>query len=260
MKKSVREIKEELDSIQKVSHPSIELYEADERVGVRELVRKWKKNKLRDDLLQKQWNEMNTFEKSARESGYMRIAGVDEAGCGPLAGPVVAAAAILHPESRLTGLTDSKKLSQKKREYYYDWLKAEALDIGVGIVEADTIDKINIYEASKKAMKEAVARLKSKPDFLLIDALSLQVNVPQESIIKGDSKSVSIAAASCIAKVTRDQIMIDYARKYPKYGFEKHKGYGTKEHLAAIAAYGPLPIHRRSFAPVRASGPYKQGE
>ncbi|ALC81038.1 MULTISPECIES: ribonuclease HII [Bacillus] len=254
MKKSVREIKEELDSIQEASHPSIELFAADERISVRELVRKWKKNKLQDELLQKQWNEMNNYETSAKKSGYQKIAGVDEAGRGPLAGPVVAAAVILHPENRFLGLTDSKKLSQKKREYFYDLLKNEALDIGLGIVEAETIDKINIYEASKTAMKEALANLKQKPDFMLIDALSLEVNVPQESIIKGDSKSVSIAAASCIAKVTRDQIMMDYARKYPQYGFEKHKGYGTKEHLEAIAAYGALPIHRRSFAPVRNRG------
>lgn len=254
MKKSVREIKEELDRIQETSDPAIELYAADERVSVRELVRKWKKSKLQDELLLKQWNEMNAFELRARQNGYQRIAGVDEAGRGPLAGPVVAAAVILDPASMFIGLTDSKKLSQKKREYFFDWLKKEA-DIGVGIVEPESIDKINIYEASKTAMKLAVAKLKTKPDFLLIDALSLEVNVPQESIIKGDAKSVSIAAASCIAKVTRDQIMMDYAEKYPQYGFENHKGYGTKEHLEAIAAYGVLPIHRRSFAPVRIREP-----
>jgi ribonuclease HII len=193
---------------------------------------------------------MKSYERAAEEAGFQRIAGLDEAGRGPLAGPVVAAAVILPRKSRLIGLTDSKKLSQKKREYFFNCLKEKA-DIGVGVIEADIIDQINIYEASKRAMAMAVANLKEAPDFLLIDALSLNITISQESIIKGDSKSVSIAAASCIAKVTRDQIMLDYARKYPQYGFEKHKGYGTKEHLEAIAAHGVLPIHRRSFAPVR---------
>lgn len=149
-------------------------------------------------------------------------------------------------------MTDSKKLSKQKREDYYSYIMEEAVAVGVGICDSAVIDDVNIYEASKIAMVKAVQAPPTAPDYLLLDAMSLPLDTKQSSIIKGDAKSASIAAGACIAKVTRDRLMDEYAASYPMYGFEKHKGYGTKEHLEALAKYGPSPIHRRSFAPVQA--------
>ncbi len=192
------------------------------------------------------------FEKQAYEQGYRIVAGVDEAGRGPLAGPVVAAAAILDAGNPIAGLDDSKKLSPKKRDLLFDVLQNKAVALGVGIAGPDEIDRINILQASLLAMKRAVDDMAMQPDILLIDGLfKIPSDLPQEAITKGDSRSASIAAASIIAKVTRDRLMQTYHETYPEYGFAGHKGYPTKAHKAAIRQHGCCPIHRCSFKGVK---------
>lgn len=193
------------------------------------------------------------YEKKYYKQGYSFIAGVDEVGRGPLVGPVVAAAVILPKDYNLSGLTDSKKLSEKKREYFYDIIMKEAISVGIGIVDNTIIDEVNIYEATKMAMKEAISSLKTKPDVVLTDAMKLDINIPLEPIIKGDLKSISISAASVIAKVTRDRMMNDLDMKYPFYNFKNNKGYPTKDHVAAINKYGILKEHRKSYSPIKNS-------
>ena len=190
------------------------------------------------------------FEKEALAKGYKSVCGVDEAGRGPLAGPVCAAAVILPEGVIIDGVNDSKKLSEKKREEFYIKIKEQALGIGVGIVDEKRIDELNIYEATKVAMKEAIANCNIKPEHILIDAMPLECGIPTTSIIKGDLKSITISAASVIAKVTRDHMLYDLDKKYPMYDFKKNKGYPTKEHLEAIEKYGIINEHRKSYAPV----------
>jgi ribonuclease HII len=191
---------------------------------------------------------MNSFERRARQDGYKLVAGVDEAGRGPLAGPVVAAAVILAPDYENADINDSKQLTPKKRETLYHVIKRDALAIGVGVVEVPVIDTINILRASLMAMREAIADLSLCPDYLLIDGnKGVSLDIPQQVIVKGDSRSISIAAASIIAKVSRDKIMEMYHRQFPQYNFLKNKGYGTSEHLDAIQKHGSCKIHRRSF-------------
>lgn len=195
-----------------------------------------------------QYEQMSEYEKAAYAEGITAVAGVDEVGRGPLAGPVVTAAVILDPEKPVYGVNDSKKLSEKARARLKLEIEEKAIAISVGIVDVETIDRINILQATKLAMKKAVDGLPVKPQRLLIDAVHLEdVDIPQQSIIKGDANSVSIAAASIIAKETRDAMLREYDVLYPEYGFAKHKGYGTKAHMEAILQYGMLPIHRRSF-------------
>ena len=228
----------------------IKQYENDKRAGVISLVTAAKKKQLTYDNEKLRLLDMSKFETIYQDKGYINIAGIDEVGRGPVAGPVLSSAVILRPgiDLRLLGINDSKKLSEKKRNFFYDLIQSEAIAIGIGIVEPDIIDKINILEATKLSMKYAVENIKKKPDCLLIDAITLHdINIHQRPIIGGDTKSVSIAAASIIAKVTRDYIMEDYHKIYPNYNFLKNKGYGTKEHMQAIANYGLTPIHRRSF-------------
>jgi len=191
---------------------------------------------------------MDTYEKLAYQEGYRYIAGVDEAGRGPLAGPVVAAAVIFPREFKNKEINDSKKLSAAKRETLYDIIKNEAIAVGVGVVESDLIDQINILRASLQAMSEAVQELDTSPDYLLVDGLH-RVPLPtlQKPIVKGDSLSISIAAASIIAKVSRDRIMEMYHRQFPQYNFIRNKGYGTREHRIALKEFGMCKIHRRSF-------------
>ena len=176
------------------------------------------------------------------------ICGIDEAGRGPLAGPVVAAAAVLPKDCQILSLNDSKKLSEKKRDLLFDEIKEKAVTYGVGIVSPQVIDEINILQATYEAMRQAISQLKVTPEILLNDAVTIPgVDIMQVPIIKGDAKSVSIAAASILAKVTRDRMMAEYDQIYPEYGFAKHKGYGTAAHIAALKEYGPCPIHRRTF-------------
>lgn len=190
------------------------------------------------------------YERDLNKQGITLIAGVDEVGRGPLIGPVVAAAVILPQNFKLDGLTDSKKLSEKKREQFYEILKKEALAIGVGVISEKRIDEINIYEATKEAMKEAIHNLSITPEHILIDAMPLELEVPSTSIIKGDLLSISISAASVIAKVTRDHMLYDIDLEYPMYDLKNNKGYGTKKHLEAIQKYGITKYHRMSFKPV----------
>jgi len=191
---------------------------------------------------------MNTFEKIAYQEGYQFIAGIDEAGRGPLAGPVVAAAVIFPPDYVNAEINDSKQLSARKREELYEIIKNEAVAIGMGIVDADIIDRLNILRATLQAMREAVLELSTSPDFLLIDGLQcIPLLTPQKPLVKGDSRSISIAAASIIAKVSRDRIMEMYHRQFPQYNFLQNKGYGTKEHCSAIKQFGMCKIHRKSF-------------
>ena len=195
--------------------------------------------------------DLYTYEKELIKQGITLIGGIDEVGRGPLVGPVVAACVILPLNYQLEGLTDSKKLSEKKREQFYEILKKEALSIGVGIVSAEKIDEVNIYEATKLAMQDAIKNCALKPEYLLIDAMKLDTSIPSNSIIKGDSKSLSIAAASVIAKVTRDRMLIELDKKYPMYDFKHNKGYPTKKHLEAINQFGIIDLHRKSYAPVK---------
>jgi ribonuclease HII len=191
---------------------------------------------------------MDTFEKIAYQEGYQFIAGIDEAGRGPLAGPVVAAA-VMFPRGYVNAeINDSKQLSAHKREELYGIIKSDAVAIGRGVVDADIIDRLNILRATLRAMREAVLELSTSPDFLLIDGLQcIPLLTPQKPLVKGDSRSVSIAAASIIAKVSRDRIMEMYHRQFPQYNFRKNKGYGTKEHCGAIQQFGMCKIHRKSF-------------
>ncbi|OJG86051.1 ribonuclease HII [Enterococcus silesiacus] len=195
--------------------------------------------------------EMQEFENKAHAQGHRLIVGIDEVGRGPLAGPVVAAAVILPEGFNLLGVNDSKKLSAKKRDELYNEIQNQAISIGIGMVDHNKIDEINIYQASKLAMGIALEDLCFIPDYLLIDAMKLDVNIPQESIIKGDARSISIASASIVAKVVRDRLMEDYAKMYPGYGFEHNAGYGTKEHLLGIQQQGICAIHRKTFAPIK---------
>jgi ribonuclease HII len=194
---------------------------------------------------------MNHFENEARLAGAQRVAGIDEAGRGPLAGPVVAACVVLKPETVIPGINDSKQLTAAKRDFLYDQIRGSAAFYGIGIVSAREIDEINIYQAAKKAMVRAVKQMDHQPDHLLIDAMELPLDVPQTSLIKGDARSNSIAAASILAKVTRDRLMCELDSVYPGYDFASHKGYGTKAHLKAIERLGTCPEHRMTFAPLK---------
>lgn len=196
------------------------------------------------------------YEGRAWRAGVARIAGVDEAGRGPLAGPVVAAAVVIDPGRRIKGLNDSKVLAPERREELFEVIAERALAIGVGIVDHETIDRVNILRATERAMLEALARLGAAPDLVITDFVHLvPLPCPQRNLVHGDGRSASVAAASIVAKVTRDRIMLDLHRQYPDYGFARHKGYATPEHLTALDRLGPCPIHRRTFA-----GVWRQGE
>ena len=192
---------------------------------------------------------LKEYERKLHETGLQYIAGIDEAGRGPLAGPVVVGVAIMKPESFIEGVNDSKKVSEKRREKLYEQITEEAIDWSVGIVDQNEIDEINILNATKKALHMAIENLKIKPERILVDALEHidTCGIPYTPIIKGDAKVYSISAASIIAKVTRDRIMKEYDEVYPRYGFAGHKGYGTAAHIQAIKEFGPCPIHRKTF-------------
>lgn len=222
------------------------LYADDSRAGVSGLIKKYKK---KQELLEKEHirlEEMRKYEHRYENLGY--ICGIDEAGRGPLAGPVVAGAVILPGDCEILWLNDSKQLSEKKREALYEEIMEKAIAAEVGIVGPERIDEFNILQATYEAMRQAIGKLKVRPQILLNDAVTIpDMEIPQEPIIKGDAKSLSIAAASVIAKVTRDRIMKEYDRMMPEYGFAGHKGYGSSAHIRAIREYGPSPIHRRTF-------------
>nr|WP_217585623.1 ribonuclease HII [Lentibacillus saliphilus] len=250
--KTIAEIKQLLEQSH-IDQTIIQELKSDQRVGVQKLVQSYEKKQFKHEQLCKQFEDMCVYEKASFDRGCQYVAGVDEAGRGPLAGPVVAAAVILPKDFRLIGLNDSKQLKAATRREFYDTIKQEAISYGIAAVDNDTIDKINIYEATKLAMTRAIEQLDPEPDHILIDAVPLNnLTASSESLIKGDCKSVSIAAASILAKVTRDQMMSNIHKEYPDYQFAANQGYGTKHHLNTLHSKGVTPYHRKSFAPVDA--------
>ena len=248
---TIKEIKEQLANIQRLDDPLLTELEQDSRSGVIQAIAKRKKE------IQKRLDEderlegMLAYEKELYTQGIQLIAGVDEVGRGPLAGPVVAAAVILPKACKIPGLNDSKKIPKSKHKEIYEAVLQNAIAIGIGVKDNHVIDQVNIYEATKLAMMEAIGQLGPQPQHLLIDAMKLDLPIPQTSIIKGDANSLSIAAASIVAKVTRDQMMEEFDREYPGYDFAQNAGYGTAKHLAGLDKLGVTPIHRRSFEPVK---------
>lgn len=245
--KSVSEIREEFRNLTPEEIPAhIRLYADDGRKGVQTLLAAQEKKLTRLREERERVEQMCAYEK--KYSDYAMICGIDEVGRGPLAGPVVAGAVILPKDSRILYINDSKKLSAAKREELYEIICAEAVSVGIGMANHTRIDEINILQATYEAMREAVSHLSVSPDLLLNDAVRIPgISLPQVPIIKGDAKSMSIAAASIVAKVVRDRMMTEFAEIYPGYGFETNKGYGSKEHMEALRRLGPCPIHRRSF-------------
>ena len=248
---TIKEIKEQLANIQRLDDPLLTELEQDSRSGVIQAIAKRKRE------IQKRLDEderlegMLAYEKECYARGMELIAGVDEVGRGPLAGPVVAAAVILPKACKIPGLNDSKKIPKSKHKEIYEAVLQNAIAIGIGIKDNHVIDQVNIYEATKLAMMEAIGQLEPQPQHLLIDAMRLDLPISQTSIIKGDANSLSIAAASIVAKVTRDQMMEEFDREYPGYDFAQNAGYGTSNHLAGLDQLGVTPIHRRSFEPVK---------
>lgn len=243
----ISEIKNKLQAADLTVLPDfISMYEKDERAGVQNLLLKAQK---RISDYEKEIVRMKQMMKYEEEySSYMHICGIDEVGRGPLAGPVVAGAVILPKNCDILYLNDSKQLSEKKREELYEIIMEKAVSVGLGYVSPERIDEINILQATYEAMREAIEKLSPKPDLLLNDAVTIpRVTIRQVPIIKGDAKSASIAAASIVAKVTRDRLMADYDNVFPEYGFASNKGYGAATHIEALRKYGPTPIHRRSF-------------
>ena len=247
--KSISEIKAELENADKDTRESLlELCKKDTRKGVLKLVEKYEKQKAAMAEELERLKKMHEFEDKYSEYEY--IAGIDEAGRGPLAGPVVAASVILPKDCEILYLNDSKQLSAKRRDELYDEIKQKAIAYGIGIVSQGRIDDINILQATYEAMREAIGRMSEKqnPDLLLVDAVHIpDVDIKQVGIVKGDAKSASIAAASIVAKVTRDRMMKEYDAVYPGYDFAKNKGYGTKAHIEGIKKQGICDIHRRTF-------------
>ncbi|MGZ0049790.1 ribonuclease HII [Brevibacillus gelatini] len=249
---SIKEIRMAIEKLDEVPSDFLQCLQADKRAGVQALAKQVEAAKARQAKLQQQWTEMSTYERALYADGHQHVFGVDEVGRGPLAGPVVASAVCLPKDFYLPGLNDSKKVPVATREAFYEVIMRDAVAVGIGIVDAARIDAVNILNATREAMKAAIEDARVPADVLLIDAVQLAgVSCKQIPIIGGDAKSVSIAAASIVAKVTRDRMMAEYAKQYPQYGFEKNAGYGTAEHLAAIAAYGPTPLHRMSFTGVK---------
>lgn len=247
--KSVKEINAIIDSISTDEYLKyIDILKDDERKSVKNIAIKLAKKLDKIRAENERLELINTFENEGYEKGYTYIGGIDEAGRGPLAGPVVAAVVVFKPGTKIEGINDSKKLSEAKRDELFDIIRDQALDYGIGIVQREEIDEYNILNATYMAMKKAINCLKKTPDYLLVDAAHVpDVSIDQKSIIKGDSKSISIAAASILAKVTRDSIMYEYDKMYPEYEFASHKGYGTDQHYKAIREHGITTIHRRSF-------------
>lgn len=247
--KSVKEINAIIESIKPDEYLKyIDILKNDERKSVKNIAIKLAKKLDKIRAENERLEMINAFENEGYQKGYTYIGGIDEAGRGPLAGPVVAAVVVFKPGTKIEGINDSKKLSEAKRDELFDIIKEQALDYGIGIVQKDEIDEYNILNATYMAMKKAINCLKETPDYLLVDAAHVpDVNIDQKSIIKGDSKSISIAAASILAKVTRDSLMYEYDKMYPEYGFASHKGYGTDQHYKAIREHGITPIHRKSF-------------
>lgn len=236
----------------KLNETYIKELKSDERKGVQKLIEQYERKKLKEKAMEENFIRMSRYEQKSYANGCNYIAGMDEAGRGPLAGPVVAAAVILPRGFKLLGLNDSKQLNEKTRNTFFAIIKEEAVNYGISIIDNEKIDQINIFEATKLAMVNAIGQLDPAPDHILIDAVSLEeLPCTSEPIIKGDQESISIAAASILAKVTRDNLMKDFHKEYPAYGFLSNMGYGTKQHLDTLIEQGISPYHRKSYAPVR---------
>ena len=246
-KQSISAIREIFAAASETELPALYLeYEEDSRAGVQNLIQKYQKQEETLKKERERTEQMKIYEHKYEDLGW--ICGIDEVGRGPLAGPVVAGAVILPRDSKILHLNDSKQLTAKKRDELYDVIMREAVAVGIGYASPARIDEINILQATYEAMREAISKLSVKPDVLLNDAVKIpQVDIRQVPIIKGDAKSVSIAAASIVAKVTRDRLMEEYDKVLPGYGFASNKGYGSAEHIAALKEIGPSPIHRQSF-------------
>ena len=246
-KQSISAIREIFAAASETELPALYLeYEEDSRAGVQNLIQKYQKQEEALKKERERTEQMKIYEHKYEDLGW--ICGIDEVGRGPLAGPVVAGAVILPRDSKILYLNDSNQLTAKKRDELYDVIMREAVAVGIGYASPARIDEINILQATYEAMREAISKLSVKPDVLLNDAVKIpQVDIRQVPIIKGDAKSVSIAAASIVAKVTRDRLMEEYDKVLPGYGFASNKGYGSAEHIAALKEIGPSPIHRQSF-------------
>lgn len=252
MKETISSIQEQYRRLDKTDESLLRSFAeslmADERAAVKQIAGRALRDAEKLSLERARLEKMRIFERACEKEGFTYICGIDEAGRGPLAGPVVAGAVILPKDCEILYLNDSKKLSEKRREELYEEVMEKAVAAGAGIVGSRRIDEINILQADYEAMCEAIGKLSVMPQILLNDAVTIpQVRIPQKNIIHGDAKSLSIAAASIVAKVTRDRIMTEYDTLFPEYGFARHKGYGTADHYAAIRKYGPCPIHRLSF-------------
>ena len=247
---TIAEAKTLLSQINSLEDPIFDILKNDSRKGIQSALGQWSKEREKELQLVQHRANMLIQENQLREKGYQFIAGIDEVGRGPLAGPVVAAAVILPTDIPALPINDSKKLSAKMRNKLYEIIMEQAY-VGIGVIDNTVIDKINIYQATKLAMKQAASNLKQPADALLIDAMTIPTNIKQISLIKGDAQSYSIAAASIVAKVYRDQLMTEYASQYPNYQFENNAGYGTKAHLEGLEDYGITPIHRKSFEPIK---------
>lgn len=245
--KTIAEIKAEFAAADMSSSPALyEIYKNDTRSGVQKIIEQYRKKEAALEAEKQRIENMKEYEHKYEHLGY--LCGIDEVGRGPLAGPVVACAVILPKDSKILYLNDSKKLSASKREELYDVIMKEAVSVGIGMRSSERIDEINILQATYEAMREAVGKLEVMPQLLLNDAVTIpQITIPQVPIIKGDAKSVSIAAASIVAKVTRDRLMEEYDSVFPEYGFASNKGYGSVAHVEALKKYGATPIHRKTF-------------
>lgn len=248
---TIKEVTALLAQVDSLDSPVWAELAQDVRAGVQAAIKKRQKELEKEATEDARLEAMLFYEKALYENGVEFIAGIDEVGRGPLAGPVVAAAVILPKGCKIRYLNDSKKIPKSKHEAIYQEVMERALAVGVGIKDAAVIDQVNIYEATKLAMLEALEQLSQEPEHLLIDAMKLDTSIPQTSIIKGDANSLSIAAASIVAKVTRDKMMADYDKEFSGYGFAKNAGYGTAEHLEGLNNLGITPIHRKTFEPIK---------
>lgn len=248
---TIKEVTALLAQVDSLDSPVWAELAQDVRAGVQAAIKKRQKELEKEATEDARLEAMLFYEKALYENGVELIAGIDEVGRGPLAGPVVAAAVILPKGCKIRYLNDSKKIPKSKHEAIYNEIIEHAVAVGVGVKDAAVIDQVNIYEATKLAMLEALGQLSQEPEHLLIDAMKLDTSIPETSIIKGDANSLSIAAASIVAKVTRDKMMADYDKEFSGYGFAKNAGYGTAEHLEGLNKLGITPIHRKTFEPIK---------
>ncbi|HFI0045256.1 TPA: ribonuclease HII [Streptococcus suis] len=248
---TIKEVTDLLAQVDNLDSPVWADLAQDNRTGIQAAIKKRQKELEKEAAEDARLEAMLFYEKALYENGVELIAGIDEVGRGPLAGPVVAAAVILPKGCKIRYLNDSKKIPKSKHEAIYNEIIEHAVAVGIGVKDAAVIDQVNIYEATKLAMLEALGQLVQEPEHLLIDAMKLDTSIPQTSIIKGDANSLSIAAASIVAKVTRDKMMVDYDKEFSGYGFAKNAGYGTSEHLEGLNKLGITPIHRKTFEPIK---------